>query len=176
MTDDDARPAAPPTAAPGPGPAQTVPPAPAPGRAGPPGAGPSGIPDRAVLERSVDALTVRRVFGEAYELGDFAVATALSLPYAQAARAQAGLSTEDGAATRSAVCMTVVYHAQWYNQAFADVVDAVISPGDLDEAVIFLLTYGVEDHVFPNVDASGFELVGQYRAGFLQGGGACNLN
>ncbi|MCD1145893.1 hypothetical protein LQU92_11725 [Kocuria sp. LUK] len=69
MTDDDARPAAPPTAAPGPGPAQTVPPAPAPGRAGPPGSGPSGIPDRAVLERSVDALTVRRVFGEAYELG-----------------------------------------------------------------------------------------------------------
>lgn len=114
--------------------------------------------------------------GPAYdEIGDFAVATALSLPYAQAARAQAGLSTEDGAATRSAVCLTGVYHAQWYNAAFAEVVNASISPGDLDEAVQFLLTYGIDDQVFPNVDASGFELVGQYRAGFLRGGQACDL-
>ena len=34
------------------------------------------------------------------EIGDFAVATAISLPYSLAARSQAGLSTDDGAATR----------------------------------------------------------------------------
>ena len=34
---------------------------------------------------------------------------------------------------------------------------------------------GVDDHVVPNVDASGFELVGRFRAGFLQGGAACDL-
>ncbi|GEO95268.1 spore germination protein GerW family protein [Kocuria turfanensis] len=28
----------------------------------------SGVPDRSVLERALDAVTVRRVFGEAYEL------------------------------------------------------------------------------------------------------------
>jgi hypothetical protein len=110
------------------------------------------------------------------EIGDFALATAISLPYSLAVRDQAGLSTDDGAATRSAVCLTGWYEAQWYNDAFTDVLpDAAISPGDIDEAVQFLLTYGVDDQVFPDVDASGFELVGAFRNGFLQGGDACEL-
>lgn len=111
----------------------------------------------------------------AYEIGDFAVGTAISLPYALAARDQAGLSTDDGAATLSAVCLSGWYTAQWYNGAFSETVDAVLSPGDVDEAVIFLLEYGVEPKVFPNVDASGFELVGAFRAGFLQGGSVCDI-
>jgi hypothetical protein len=109
------------------------------------------------------------------ELGDFAVATALSLPYSLAAREQADLSTEDGAATRSAVCLTGWYSAQWYTGAFDDTLDVVLSPGDLDEAVQFLLTYGVEDQVFPDVPASGFELVGAFRQGFLTGGTGCDI-
>ena len=52
------------------------------------------------------------------EIGDFALATAISLPYSLAVRDQAGLSTDDGAATRSAVCLTGWYAAQWYNRAF----------------------------------------------------------
>jgi predicted metalloprotease len=112
----------------------------------------------------------------AYEIGDFAVAEAISLPYALAARDQAELSTNDGAATRSAVCLSGWYTAQWYNRAFDDVLpDVVLSPGDVDEAVIFLLEYGVNPKVFPNVDASGFELVGAFRNGFLQGGRACDI-
>jgi predicted metalloprotease len=109
------------------------------------------------------------------DIGDFAVATAMSLPYALAVRSQAHLSDNDGAATRSAVCLTGWYEAQWYNDAFTDVVDATISPGDIDEAVQFLLTYGVDSHVFPNVGASGFQLVGAFRAGFLQGASACDV-
>ena len=110
------------------------------------------------------------------EIGDFALATAISLPYSLAVRDQAGLSTDDGAATRSAVCLTGWYEAQWYNNAFTDVLpDAAISPGDIDEAVQFLLTYGVDDQVFPNLDASGFQLVGAFRTGFLEGGDACEL-
>jgi len=58
---------------------------------------------------------------------------------------------------------------------FADSVDASISPGDIDEAVQFLLEYGVDDEVFPDLDASGFELVGAFRTGFLEGGGSCDL-
>ena len=54
------------------------------------------------------------------EIGDFALATAMSLPYSLAVRDQAGLSTDDGAATRSAVCLTGWYEAQWFNGAFAD--------------------------------------------------------
>ena len=33
----------------------------------------------------------------------------------------------------------------------------------------------MDPKVFPNVDASGFELVGAFRNGFLQGGGACDI-
>jgi len=111
------------------------------------------------------------------EIGDFALTTALSLPYSLAVRKQAGLSTDDGAATRSAVCLTGWYEAQWFNGAFtASTKGAVISPGDIDEAVQFLLEYGVRPEVFPNTSASGFELVGAFRTGFLQGGDACDLS
>jgi predicted metalloprotease len=110
------------------------------------------------------------------EIGDFALTTAMALPYALAVRDQAGLSTDDGAATRSAVCLTGWYEAQWYNNVFADTLpDVSISPGDIDEAVQFLLAYGVDNQVFPNLDASGFELVGAFRTGFLEGGDACDL-
>ena len=110
------------------------------------------------------------------EIGDFALTTALSLPYSLAVRDQAELSTDDGAATRSAVCLTGWYQAQWYNNAFLDILpDVAISPGDIDEAVQFLLTYGVEDAVFPDVTASGFELVGEFRRGFLHGGAVCDI-
>jgi predicted metalloprotease len=106
------------------------------------------------------------------ELGDFAVPTAISLPYALAARSQLGLSTDDGAATRSAVCLTGWYEAQIFNGKFPRI---QISPGDIDEAVEFLLRYGVEDSVFPDTDATGFELLQQYRAGFLTGGSQCDI-
>jgi predicted metalloprotease len=114
--------------------------------------------------------------GPAYQdIGDFALATALALPYSLAVRDQAGLSVDDGAATRSAVCLTGWYEAQWYNDEFSDTTGASISPGDIDEAVQFLLEYGVRNEVFPNTAASGFELVGAFRTGFLQGGDACDL-
>jgi hypothetical protein len=41
--------------------------------------------------------------------------------------------------------------------------------------VEFLLAYGVKDEVFPHSDLSGFELVGAFRQGFLQGGGPCDI-
>jgi hypothetical protein len=114
----------------------------------------------------------RPVYGE---IGDFAVVTALALPYALAVRDQAGLSIDDGAATRSAVCLTGWYEAQWSKGAFRASLKASISPGDIDEAVQFLLDHGVDNRVFPTLDASGFELVGAFRNGFLDGGDACEL-
>jgi predicted metalloprotease len=110
------------------------------------------------------------------EIGDFALTTALSLPYSLAVRDQAGLSVDDGAATRSAVCLTGWYEVQWYDGAFTDTTQAVISPGDIDEAVQFLLEYGVRSEVFANTSATGFELVGAFRTGFLEGGDACDLD
>ena len=110
------------------------------------------------------------------EFGDFVVPTAISLPYALAARSEVGKSTDDSAATRSAACLTGWYEAQVFNGAFDQGGNGYsISAGDVDEAVHFLLEYGVKDSVFPNTDQSGFELFQDYRAGFTQGGGPCDI-
>jgi predicted metalloprotease len=111
-------------------------------------------------------------------IGDFAVATAVALPYAEAARAALGLSTDDAAATVSTVCLTGSYTASFFNGDFGDGQEGVsLSPGDVDEAIVFLLTYGQSDTVLPNTGSTGFELVGAFRAGFLEGAGAepCGL-
>jgi predicted metalloprotease len=108
----------------------------------------------------------------AYELGDFAVATAISLPYADAAREQLGLTGNDDEATRSTVCLSGWYAAQIYN---GEVTDLSLSPGDLDEAISFLLAYGRDPSVLPDTELSGFELVDSYRSGFFQGAVACDV-
>jgi predicted metalloprotease len=105
------------------------------------------------------------------ELGDFAVATAISLPYSLAVRDQVGRSTDDSAATRSAVCLTGWWEAQVFSGRDPDV---QLQPGDIDEAVSLLLRYGTNDRVLPNTALSGFELLRAFRAGFLQGGTQCD--
>jgi predicted metalloprotease len=110
------------------------------------------------------------------KFGDFVVPTAISLPYALAVRSELGKSTNDSAATKSAVCLTGWYEAQIFNGEFAQGNGGYrISPGDVDEAVHFLLDYGVQDSVFPNTHQSGFELFQDYRAGFLHGSGPCGV-
>ena len=98
--------------------------------------------------------------------------TAVSLPYALVARDQLGLSVDDEDAQRSAICLT-----GWYAAAVADgeLSDIVISPGDVDESVQFLLTRARDDAVLPGLDISGFELVDLFRAGFLEGASACDV-
>jgi predicted metalloprotease len=108
----------------------------------------------------------------AYQLGDFAVATAVSIPYALAARDQLGLSVDDQDALRSAVCLTGWYAAQVYNRTISTV---QISPGDLDESVQFLLTYGDDDQVLGAADLTGFQLVDLFRGGFVEGPGPCDV-
>lgn len=105
-------------------------------------------------------------------IGDFAVAEAIALPYGLAVRSQLKLSTDDQAATRSAVCLTGWYAAKVFNDE-SPVIQ--ISPGDIDEAVVFLLKYGDDEHVFPHTGESGFQLLGTFRSGFLQGLPACDV-
>ena len=106
------------------------------------------------------------------EIGDFAVLTAVSVPYALVARSQLGLSVDDEDAQRSAVCLT-----GWYAAAVADgeLSGITISPGDVDESVQFLLTRAGDPAVLPDVDLSGFELVDLFRSGFLEGASACDV-
>lgn len=110
------------------------------------------------------------------DVGDFAVPTAVSLPYALAVRSQLGRSTGDATAIASSVCLTGWYAAQVFNGAFAQPpAQVTLSPGDIDESVVFLLKYGVSNKVFPNARESGFELVGAFRDGFLHGGKNCDV-
>lgn len=110
------------------------------------------------------------------DIGDFAVATAISLPYALAVRSELGRSTDDAAAEKSAVCLTGWYAAQVYDGEFKNPPTQItLSPGDIDESVEFILEYGVSDKVFPNTSESGFELVGAFRDGFLKGGKSCDV-
>ena len=114
------------------------------------------------------------LLGSAYDgIGDFAVAAAVSVAYAQAARAQLDLPIDDAAAISSAVCLTGWYTARFWTGDFQQV--GSLSPGDVDEAVVFLLTYGQEEGVFPNTDLSGFEMVDAFRDGFLNGGAGCEI-
>jgi predicted metalloprotease len=106
------------------------------------------------------------------DVGDFAVATLLGLPYAMAVRVELGLPAQGQEAVDSVVCAT-----GWLAREFAlgDVegADYEISPGDVDEAAVVLLQYGEGDNVLPGSDSSGFELVDAFRQGFV--GGTCGL-
>jgi predicted metalloprotease len=105
------------------------------------------------------------------EIGDFAVATAIAIPYGAAVRDQLGRSIDDEDAVRSAVCLTGWYAAKVYNRQ----TDVLISPGDIDESVRFLLTYGRSPTVLPTTRLTGFELVDRFRSGFEEGLGACDV-
>ena len=113
-------------------------------------------------------------FGQdAYDIGDFALITAIAIPYALDARDQLGLSTDDTEAIQSAVCSTGAYGRAVFDGEFADKV--TISPGDIDEGVIFLLSYGNDPEVIPEAGLTGFQLVDVFRNGFTRGVEACGL-
>jgi hypothetical protein len=70
------------------------------------------------------------------------------------------------------VCLTGWFSAAFFN---GELRAADISPGDIDEAVQFLLTYGTEPSVVPEVPLTGFQLVDLFRNGFFQGAAACDV-
>jgi len=136
----------------------------------------AGEPDQELVFCSAEALVgidERQLAMPSYDdIGDFAVATAVSLPYSLSVRSQLGLSTDDEEALRSAVCLSGWYAAKVYQgQA-----NARISPGDVDESVQFLLTYGNDPNVLPAANLTGFQLVDLFRNGFLSGLDTCHLD
>ena len=106
------------------------------------------------------------------EIGDFAVATAVAIPYGLSVREQLGLSTDDADAVGSAVCLSGWYAAKVYQGE----TDVDISPGDIDESVQFLLTYGNDPAVLPTTELTGFQLVDLFRNGFLRGLDTCGVD
>jgi predicted metalloprotease len=107
------------------------------------------------------------------KLGDYAMLTAVAIPYGLAARDQLGLSIDDQDAARSAVCL-----AGAFTQAVlaGEVAHLSISPGDADESVQFLLAYSDDPHVLGDVGLTGFQLVDVFRSGVVDGPSSCGLS
>ncbi|SDF38404.1 Predicted metalloprotease [Blastococcus aurantiacus] len=141
-----------------------------------PGCAPDGDLDLVYCaDENLVGFDQRDLAAPAYEdLGDFAVATAVALPYGLAVRDQLGLSTDDEDAVRSAVCLSGWYAAQFYAGQVGGEIS--ISPGDVDEGVQFLLAFGNEPSVVPDADLTGFQLVDLFRNGFVEGLDACGLD
>ena len=92
------------------------------------------------------------------EIGDFAArAPRCRCPTRSPSATRPGLSTDDGAATRSAVCLTGWYDGPVVQRRVRRHRSTPsISPGDIDEAVQFLLDVRRRrTEVFPDVDVVG---------------------
>jgi predicted metalloprotease len=106
------------------------------------------------------------------EGGDYAVLTAIAIPYGLAARDQLGLSTGDQDAIRSSVCLAGAFTASVLDQENGVL---SISPGDADESVSFLLEYSDDPDVFAESGLTGFQLVDVFRSGVFEGLSACDV-
>jgi predicted metalloprotease len=106
------------------------------------------------------------------EGGDYAVLTAIAIPYGLAVRDQLGLSTDDPGAIRSAVCLAGAFTAGVLNGQSTVL---RISPGDADESVSFLLEYSDDPDVFAESGLTGFQLVDVFRSGVFEGLSPCGI-
>ena len=110
-------------------------------------------------------------------IGDYAVVMAVAIPYSLSVLDALDRPIDGGPAVSSAVCL-----AGWYSSTFADGDipfegdnTSSIRPGDIDEAVIFLVEQATRPEVLPEADLSGFQLVDFFRRGFVVGPDACGV-
>jgi predicted metalloprotease len=111
------------------------------------------------------------------QIGDYAVATELARQYAYAAQVRLGNESNDLASNLQADCYTGLYAYSGFSGNRGDTQQLVLSPGDLDEAIIsFLYDSDSPDTVDAGDGTVGtaFDRVKAYRAGFLGGTDACD--
>ena len=101
-----------------------------------------------------------------YQIGDYAVADALSKQYAYAAQVRLGITEDTLDADLQADCFSGIYASSGFlanreNQVL------VLSPGDLDEAIIGFLAFG------DSSNGTAFQRIDAFRTGFLQGFDGC---
>ncbi|MFN0027010.1 MAG: neutral zinc metallopeptidase [Acidimicrobiales bacterium] len=113
---------------------------------------------------------------ELYENGgDFAVATVIGEQYSMAAQFRLGATGEFLERTLEAACYTGTWAASVFLENRPES-ELSLSPGDLDEAVLAMLTLGDPPDVVEAGKAtrgSGFQRVGAFQNGFLNGTDAC---
>ena len=96
--------------------------------------------------------------------GDFSTVTALGVGYAEYVQDQGGLPA--GPAAR--ICSTGAFAASLFGRT-----PAVLSPGDLDEAVRFLLVAGPGNPVVDTGGSTAWDRLDAFRAGVLDGPAGC---
>ena len=120
---------------------------------------------------SFDETDLTQPLYQTEEGGDYAVVTAVAIPYGLAVRDQLGLSTDGPDAIRSAVCLAGAYTQGVRNGETS----VTISPGDVDESVSFLLDSSADPAVLGDSDLTGFQLVDVFRSGVFEGLPACDI-
>ena len=113
-----------------------------------------------------------------YDVGDYAVATELARQFAYAAQVRLGNLENTLATNLQADCYAGVYAFSGFSVNRGEDQLLVLSPGDLDEAVIaFLLTSDSSSEADNDSDTSvgtAFQRFDAYRTGFLEGIATCD--
>lgn len=122
-------------------------------------------------DRSVGLNPADRELARVQDIGDYATGTLLATRYGLAALLALGKPEEGDAAARAALCLAGAYTGDLLTRNG----DFSLSPGDLDEAVLLLVRfdYAVRDAKGHPAAGSGFDRVGLFRKGTLDGAGAC---
>ncbi len=131
--------------------------------------GTSGLfycPDTDTVAVQTDGIAARAVD----RIGDFALGALLGRTWAFSALDQAGDRSTGAARDRRADCLTGAWTASVFRGDRRGA-QLSLSPGDLDEAVGALL--GTSRSSAGSAEATGFDRVAAYRAGFTDGPSAC---
>lgn len=108
-------------------------------------------------------------------IGDYAAGTLVTSRYGLAAVAALGKPIKGEAAGRAALCLAGGYTGELLNRTTTGF---GLSPGDLDEAVLVLLRsdYAARDAGGESAAGSGFDRVGLFRGGAIEGAQSCRLS
>ncbi|MCC6438595.1 MAG: neutral zinc metallopeptidase [Acidimicrobiales bacterium] len=108
--------------------------------------------------------------------GDFAVATVIGTQYSVAVQSRLAVPGTPLGLSLAGDCLTGTWAASLFLQNRATG-ELSLSPGDLDEAILALLALGDAPDMVEQGKSdrgSGFQRVGAYQDGFLNGVGACD--
>lgn len=111
---------------------------------------------------------------DAYEYGDFAAMTMLGIGWGLSVRHQFGRDTENGEALLAASCYQGAYAAtRNVEDPPASGTGLTLSPSDMDEGTIALLTLVGEDNAYGERGTQGYERVQYFITGYFGGLPAC---
>lgn len=126
-------------------------------------------PDQGAVAVDTSSAELRKL----QEIGDYTTGTLIATRFGLAALAALGKPVDGDKSGKAALCLAGVYTGELLGRT-----DGFgLSPGDLDEAVLVLLKndYTVRDGKGRAPDTTGFDRVGIFRGGTLDGTKSCDL-